>query len=126
MTKSGIKVKCLYYGSKLENMVSAIQVLNYGDKLLITDEGKYVFGIGWFIQIIVNEEEKNFVLVKELEEAIMSQNLQSIIDLLLEYTILSFQLDRALEFRQEELFLSILKKYQDMMELIGGYRKLSS
>jgi aspartate carbamoyltransferase regulatory subunit len=116
--KNGIKVQCLYYGNHQDNAISGIQTLKYGDILTITDYGKYVFGIGWHILIIVNEKTNNFVPINILEDAINSNNIQLIIDLVTEHITLSYQLDKALECKNKELFLCISNKHRHLQNLM--------
>jgi hypothetical protein len=116
-------VQCLYYGYKRENVVSSSKILNYGDILTISNEGKYVLGIGWFVLIIINGEIKDYVRTVELEKAIDSNQAQSLIDLMLEFFILSHQVDKALEDRNKELFLSFSKNHKEssyLFERISG------
>ncbi len=121
--KIGIVVQCLYYGYKRENVVSSTKILHYGDILTVSNEGKYVLGIGWFVLIIINGEIKDYVRIVELEKAIDSNQAQSVIDLMLDFFILSHQVDKTLEDRNKELFLSLSKKQKEssyLFERISG------
>jgi hypothetical protein len=81
--KSGIVVQCLYYGYKRENMVSRTKTLHYGDTFSVSNQGKYVFGIGWYVLIIINGESKECVRIIQQEEAINYNKDKFIIDLML-------------------------------------------
>ncbi|USK34069.1 hypothetical protein LIT25_01010 [Bacillus sp. F19] len=124
--KNGIKVQCLYYGNKQDNIVSGVETLKYGDILTVADYGKYVFGIGWYILIIVNEEINSFVPIKIPEEAINSNNIQLMIDLVTEHISLSYQLDKALEYKNKELFLCISNKHRHLQSLMEKISLISS
>lgn len=115
--KSGIVVQCLYYGYKRENMMSNSKTLHCGDVLTVSNQGKYVLGIGWFVLISVNGEITDYVRTAELEEAINSDKALPVIDLMLDYFILSFQLDKSLELRKKELFLSLSEKQKELSYL---------
>ena len=112
--KNGIEVKCLYYGYKKENLVSNSKTLQCGDVLTVSNQGKYIVGVGWFVLISVNEKIKDYMWVKKLEEAINSDKVMPIIDCMLDYFNLSFQLDKALESRNKQLFLSLSEKKKEL------------
>jgi hypothetical protein len=112
--KNGIEVECLYYGYKKENLVSHSKTLQCGDVLTVSNEGKYIIGVGWFILISVNEKTKDYMRVRELEGAIDSGKAMPIIDCMLDYFNLSFQLDKALESRNKGLFLSLAEKKKEL------------
>ncbi|RID81831.1 hypothetical protein D1953_19780 [Peribacillus asahii] len=109
-SEKGIKVECLEYGYKKENLVSHSKTLQCGDVLTISNKGKYVVGVGWFVLISVNKKIKDYMWIKELEEAIHSNKAMPIIDCMLDYFNVSFQLDRALESRNKQSFLSLSEK----------------
>ncbi|AZV41329.1 hypothetical protein BAOM_0697 [Peribacillus asahii] len=109
-SENGIKVECLEYGYKKENLVSHSKTLQCGDVLTVSNKGKYVVGVGWFVLISVNKKIKDYMWTKELEEAIHSNKTMPIIDCMLDYFNVSFQLDRALESRNKQLFLSLSEK----------------
>lgn len=94
-------------------MVSNSKTLYYGDVLTVSNQGKYIIGIGWFVLICVNGQIKDYVRTAELEEAINSDRVLPVIDLMLDHFILSFQIDKALERRNKELFLSLLEKQKE-------------
>lgn len=116
--KNGIEVQCLYYGTKRDNMVSSSKTLYYGDILTVSNLGKYILGIGWFVLIIVNGQTKDFVRIVELENAIDTEKVQSVIDVMLDSFALSIQIDNALERRNEEQFLNLSKKQNESSFLI--------
>jgi hypothetical protein len=111
--KEGIEIQCLYYGYKKENIVSSLKTLQYGDILTVLNQKRYVVGVGWFVLISINEKTKDFMLVRELEEAMNSNKMISIIDTMLEYFNLSYQLDKALELRNKQLFLNLLENKKE-------------
>jgi hypothetical protein len=112
--KKGIDVECLSYGYKKENLVTKSKTLQCGDVLTFSNQGKYVVGVGWFILTSVNEEIKDYMWVSELEEATNSNKAMPIIDCMLDYFNLSFQLDKALESRDKQLFLSLSEKQKEI------------
>lgn len=107
--KNGIEVQCLYYGYNKDNLVSNSKTLQHGDILTILNQKRYVVGVGWFILISINEKIKEFMSAKELEKAMNSNKLMSIIDTMLEYFNVSYQLDKALELRNKQLFLNLFE-----------------
>lgn len=113
--KRGIEVECLSYGYKKENLVTKSKTLQCGDVLAFSNQGKYVIGVGWFILTSINEEErKEYLFVGELEEATTAKKAMAIVDCMLEYFNLSFQLDKALETRNKQLFLNLSKKQKEI------------
>ncbi|KAB2328475.1 hypothetical protein F7731_25450 [Cytobacillus depressus] len=111
--QDSIKVQCLYYGNKRENMVSGFLQLHYGDIITISNHGKFVFDVGWFIFITINESTKEFVFFRDLEAAIHSKKLESCIDVILDYSLSTFYLDKSLVNRNKELFLSLSNKLSE-------------
>ncbi|MEH7123941.1 hypothetical protein V7122_05425 [Bacillus sp. JJ1532] len=116
--KNGIIAECLYYGYKRENMVSGFFPLQYGDLLTISNHGKFVFGIGWFIFITINESKKEFLFMPDLEAAIHSKKLESCIDIMLDYSLSTFYLDKSLASRNKELFLTLSNKLKESSFLL--------
>ena len=116
--KNGFTVQCLYYGSKRENMVCGSIDLHYGDILTISNQGKYVYGKGWFILVTINGTIKEFVFMPELEELINTNKVQTGIDVILDYSISSFYLDKSLVHRNKELFLSFTSKLKESTFLL--------
>lgn len=111
--KTGIPVRCLYYGTRQENMVCRSKILKYGDIITISNQGKYVLGIGWFIFISVNGQVKDFVRAADLEKALETDKALPVVDVVLDYFELSLQIDMALEHRNKELFLSLSNKQKE-------------
>ncbi len=94
-------------------MVSSSKTLYYGDILTVSNLGKYILGIGWFVLIKVNGQMKDYVRIVDLEKAIDSNKVQSVIDVMLDSFTLSIQIDNALELRNKEQFLSLSKKQNE-------------
>ena len=113
----GLWVDCLYYGSKKENAVRRLRHLKQGDHIKIKNQGKFIIGIGWYILILLNNEEKVFVFLKDLENAIETKHIQTLLDLELEQCYLGFLVDSALDTRNKELFMKVSKKYIELMSL---------
>jgi hypothetical protein len=119
----GIKVDCLYYGYKKENAIRNIQEIKQGDILEIMDLGRYIIGLGWYVLILINNKEKVYVSIRELESAIETKEIQTLIDIELEYYYLSYQLDTSLKSRNEELFMIVSKKYKQLVCLMKNSQK---
>jgi hypothetical protein len=115
----GLKVDCLYYGYKKENAIRKIQEIEQGDILEIMDQGKFIIGIGWYVLILINYKERVYVSIRELENAMETKEIQTLIDLELEYYYLSYQLDNALDSRNEKLFMMVSTKYKELVFLMG-------
>lgn len=116
--KEGLTLQCLYYGSKRENMVSGFIHLQYGDIITISNHGRFVFGTGWFIFIMINDSMREFALMRELEDAINTNRLQTGIDVMLDHSISIFYLDKSLVHRNKELFLSLSTKLKESSFLL--------
>lgn len=100
-------------------MVSGFLQLHYGDLLSISDQGKFVFGMGWFIFITINQSKNEFVFMPDLELAIHSNKVQSCIDIMLDNSIITFYLDKSLAHRNKELFLSFSNKLKESSFLLN-------
>lgn len=111
---NGINIQCLYYGHKKENLVCNTVTLKHGECLSITNQGKYIIGVGWFVLIETNNNTKEFMYVKDLEEAIHVGKVMSYIDCMLEYFNVSYQLDQSLASWDKEKFLSVLERKNEL------------
>jgi hypothetical protein len=110
----GIDIQCLYYGYKKENLVCNSVSLKQGDLLEITNQGRYIVGVGWFVLIRINNKIEEFMWVKELEEAIHVEKIMNSTDCLLQYFSVSYQLDQSLACRNKEKFLSLLGRKKEL------------
>ena len=119
----GIEVECLYYGYKKENLVSNVKTLQFGDVLTISNKGKYVVDVGWFVLITVNHSIKEYVSALDLEASISIENIMSPIDCMLEQFHISYQLDKALESRDKQKFIHFSEKKKELFFL---YDRISS
>lgn len=99
-------------------MVSGFIHLQYGDIMTITNQGKFVYGTGWFILITIKDSIKDFVFMPELDEAINTNKLQTGIDVMLDHSISTFYLDKSLVHRNKELFLSLSTKLKESSFLL--------
>jgi bifunctional DNA-binding transcriptional regulator/antitoxin component of YhaV-PrlF toxin-antitoxin module len=107
----GLKLDCLYYGYKKESVIRNYQEIKQGDILEITNQGKFIIGIGWYILIVINNQEKVYVSIRELEHAMETKEIQSFIEIELEQHYLTIQLDNALDSGNKELFMKVSEKY---------------
>ncbi|WP_077213074.1 hypothetical protein [Bacillus dakarensis] len=117
----GIRVECIHYGYKKENAIRSIQKLKKGDIVKVRNQGKFICGIGWYILIVINNKEKMFVYIKNLENAMESNQLQSLLDLELEKYYLGFLVDNALDTRNRDLFMKVSHKYREIVPLMKNY-----
>jgi hypothetical protein len=108
---SGLELDCLFFGYKKENAIRNFQTLQLADVLEIKDQGKFVSGVGWYILVTINHEERMFASINDLEGAMKSKGLQTLMDIELEQCYLRHQLDKALESGNKSLFMNISKKY---------------
>lgn len=115
--KNGVEVACWYYGYKKEDLVSNKKTLQYGDKLKIENEGKYIIDVGWFVLITINGKAKEYMAAADLQEYIQENQVVSPLDCMLDYFALSYQLDKALENRDKDTFLSLSEKKKELSEL---------
>jgi hypothetical protein len=113
----GLKLDCLYYGYKKESAIRNIQEIKQGDIFEVMDQGKFITGIGWYVLILINSQDWEYVSIRDLENAMESKGIQTLIDLELEYYYLCYQLDNALDSRNRNLFMRISKKYKELVSL---------
>ncbi|MDQ0252760.1 hypothetical protein J2S74_000132 [Evansella vedderi] len=109
----GLKLACLYYGNKKDNAIRNIEETKQGDIFEIMDVGKFIVGMGWYILVTINNKQSVFASIRDLEEAMESKKIQPLVDLELEHCYLKYQIDRALESKNKELFMNVIKRYKD-------------
>ncbi len=115
----GLLIRCLYYGSKKENLVTRDQYLNYGDWFEIGKRFKYIKEVGWFITIIVNDRKELFVHLHSIEQGIEARSVLPFVELHIEISILKFQLDRLLMKREKEHFFELAGRYKGVQQLLN-------
>ncbi|MDG5789089.1 hypothetical protein QA612_16655 [Evansella sp. AB-P1] len=109
----GLNLLCIYYGNKKSNVIRNKEKISQGDILEILDEGKFILGLGWYVLVIINNEQSVFASISELEKGMEKKELQSLIDLELEHNYLKYQVERALILKNKELFKNVINQYKD-------------
>lgn len=118
----GLRVECVHYGSKKENAVQTVEKIKKGDIVKVKNQGRFICGIGWYILILVNNKVKMFASFKDLENAMETNQIQSLLDLELEQYCLGFLVDSALDTRNKDLFMKVSQKYKDLVLLLKEYK----
>lgn len=78
-----------------------------GDIWTITNNRKYVDGLGWYCLIDINNEFQFFIYVDDIQELHAKGSIYSIWDLDLKINYLNFKINKALDTHDREAFLSL-------------------
>lgn len=78
-----------------------------GDIWTITNNRKYVDGLGWYCLIDINNEFQFFIYVDDIQELHAKGSICSIWDLDLKINYLNFKINKALDTYDREAFLSL-------------------
>lgn len=120
--KKGVHIQCFTSGNKKENLICHSAFLNYGDILTITNRRKYIVNVGWFILIKINNNKEEYMLVKELDDAITNEKILDEIDFMLKLSSISYYLDQSLISKNKDEFI----KYSTIRnELMSLYEQLN-
>lgn len=84
-------------------------IINFrqGDIWTITNNRKYVDGLGWYCLIDINNEFQFFIYVDDIQELHAKGSICSIWDLDLKINYLNFKINKALDTHDREAFLSL-------------------
>lgn len=105
---SGMTLKYLQNHPSAERM--DVIHLKKGDQLEITNEGFYVYGLGWLILTVINGQTKIFVVYNDLEKHIQQKFILNSADLEIKLSLWRDQIDQSLKERNVEWFKFISRK----------------
>lgn len=91
---------------------------------VITNEQNFTYNNGWYVLAIINNHGHFYISLEDLEQYFELGKLVSDLDLDLKVNYLHFQIDQALEKRDEALFLNhtkILKESSDLKVKLEQY-----
>jgi hypothetical protein len=106
---------CLHWGHDREDMIKSEYHFQLKDQLRILNHCKYIHEVGWFVLVNINHTKKEFIYLKQLEEAINSEMLRRTVDVMLEFSITSFYVDQSLLEGNKDSFMlhaSKLKEFE--------------
>ncbi|CAM4192560.1 IDEAL domain-containing protein [Lederbergia lenta] len=94
------------------NIHSTTLTINKMDILEVREQS-FTFHNGWFVQAIINNHGCFYIALEDLDQYFYQGRLITTIDLELNLNYLQLQIDKALEKRDEELFLKSTKQLKE-------------
>jgi hypothetical protein len=88
-----------------------------GDIWTITNNRKYVDGLGWYCLIDINNEFQFFIYVDDIQELHVKGSICSIWDLDLKINHLNFKINEALDTHDREVFLSLSNELHHVQQV---------
>jgi len=88
-----------------------------GDVWTITNNRKYVDGLGWYCLIDINNEFQFFIYVDDIQELHVKGSICSIWDLDLKINHLNFKINEALDTHDREVFLSLSNELHHIQQV---------
>ncbi|MGO4889292.1 hypothetical protein ACJ2A9_16205 [Anaerobacillus sp. MEB173] len=107
------KVDCFHSGQQYRDVFR----FNRGDVIEITQERKYIAELGWYFRVNINNIVSYFMSISAIENYYRENKVCSLLDLELEVNYWDFQVDTALEKREENLFQTGAKQLKKVKEL---------
>ena len=107
------QIDCFCPDSIHENTLT----INKMDIIEITTERSFTFNDDWYVLAIVNNQGHFYIALEDLDQYFYLGMLVTDFDLELKVNYLQFQIDQALEIRDEELFLNHTKKLKEASDL---------
>ncbi|RBW71019.1 hypothetical protein [Bacillus taeanensis] len=104
------QIECFspYYNQT--QLKTGIQKINKGDIIELTNQRKFLFDIGWYTLVIINNENQLYMSLDCLLEHLENDQLCTIFDFQLEVNYWQHQLDKSLEERDREKFFTASEK----------------
>lgn len=100
----GIEIECLYYGYKKDHVITENSHLFCGSLLKLTNYCRRVIGIGWYIQILLNQSNSMYVSLNDFEKFINCNKICSIVDFEIELSMANYFVNQALDNGDKEKF----------------------
>ncbi|MGO4887335.1 hypothetical protein ACJ2A9_06240 [Anaerobacillus sp. MEB173] len=117
LSSSRLQVECLYYGYEKEKAIRKQRFLSQGDIIELKNNCRFIPGIGWYVQVLINNIENEYILLNTIEAALMENKLAFIVDLEIELNVLSFQLNKALDDKNSTLFFTTVKRLNELNKI---------
>lgn len=98
--------------------------INKMDIIEVINQQSFAFNNGWYVLAILNSHGHFYIALEDLDQYFHLGRLVTEFDLGLKLNYLRFQIDQALEVRDEELFLTHtkqLKKSTDLKLRLEGF-----
>lgn len=96
---------------------AATLTINKMDIIEVTSEESFTFNNEWYVLAILNNQGHFYIALEDLDQYFHLGRLVTDFDLELKLNYLQFQIDQALEIRDEELFLNHTKKLKESSDL---------
>ena len=91
--------------------------INKMDIIEVSNEQSFTFNNGWYVLAIINNQGHFYIALEDLDHYFYQGRLVTDFDLELNLNYLQFQIDLALEIRDEKLFLNHTKKLIESSDL---------
>jgi hypothetical protein len=113
------QIECFspYYNQT--QLETGIQKINKGDVIELTNHRKFLFDIGWYILVIINNKAQLYMSLDCLLEHLENGQLCTIIDFELKLNYWEHQLNKSLEKRDKDLFFTASEK-------LNAYNKIAN
>jgi len=92
--------------------------LQKGDRFVITQERKYVEHLGWYFQIIVNDDYHIYFLLTDLNKLYEHELICSELDLELAINYYEFKVDQALEQKERGAFDDYVQQLEEAKHIL--------
>lgn len=91
--------------------------INKMDIIEVINHQSFAFNNGWYVLAILNSHGHFYIALEDLDHYFSLEKLVTDFDLALKLNYLHFQMDKALEARDEKLFLNHTKKLKESSDL---------
>lgn len=91
--------------------------INKMDIIEVINQQSFAFNNGWYVLAILNSHGHFYIALEDLDQYFHLGRLVTEFDLGLKLNYLRFQIDQALEVRDEELFLTHTKQLKESSDL---------
>ncbi|MFE8697690.1 IDEAL domain-containing protein [Cytobacillus sp. FJAT-53684] len=91
--------------------------INKMDIIEVINQQSFAFNNGWYVLAILNSHGHFYIALEDLDQYFHLGKLVTEFDLGLKLNYLRFQIDQALEVRDEELFLTHTKQLKESSDL---------
>jgi hypothetical protein len=105
---------CLHWGHDREDMIKSVYHFQLKDQIRMLNHCKYIHDVGWFVLVSINQNKKEFIYLKHLEEAISSNTVRRTVDVMIEFSIASFYVDQSLRERNRDRFMQHALKLKEL------------
>lgn len=115
---SGLEFRSLILGYSGQEKIT-VKHLRFGDFIEVTNNGRYVLDQGWFISVIINEKERVYLALEDLEASLKGKQMMTFTDVLTKLNEWGHQLNLALDQKNKEWFMFVTRKLLKLQTAIS-------